>query len=127
MYYLYCCCIKYDLLNITLITMPENPCRDVSTSSRLYTAQVIISKQENITVDIISYAFSKPIKIEYSKDKAILNTVKRQKADSETYSRLHDKFADFYSKIKDKSLPPFLRKKNQEILHQSESQLDECI
>lgn len=46
--YMYCCCIKYELLNSALVTMPDENKHDVSSTSRLMCSQYNSKKHDSL-------------------------------------------------------------------------------
>lgn len=71
----------------------------------------------------IAEAISKIVQVVGSAEVKAINRVKRQKEESDTFSKLHDEYLQLHAKTSDLSLPPFLQRIHKVITARVEDRL----
>lgn len=120
--YLFACCNKYDILNSTLVPIPTRTRHSGGNISNPSTPKSKRRQYEGL--DRIGNELENPIQIATSAHEIAMRKVKREKIESETFSRLPVAYMETYNEMNGTSIPPFLQSINKARLKQIEMQLE---
>lgn len=126
LYYLYCACIKYDLLYSTLVSMPVQSQHNGKSKTRIYKPDELeeLTEKKHKKELKIAEVLQQPVTIEVSEEIEELNRIKRQKVESETYSQLQEEYIALHRQLDEMSITPFLINLNKSRMARLEKQLE---
>lgn len=125
-FYMYCACVKFDMLASALVTIPDDAKHNGSFKTIVYSPGHRNGASMSRTAkcdSTIADALNKQLRIIVSKDNETMNRIKRQKVESELFAKLHDEYLTLHGKIHDFTVPPFLQTMNKARLVRIENQI----